>query len=466
MLDHFKLPDDTIVAPATSSGQSAIAVVRLSGRNVLEIADKIFKGKLLSEQKSHTLHYGHIFNDDTLIDEVVISIFKGPKSFTAEDSIEISCHGSPFIQEQIVQTCISAGARLADPGEFSMRAYLNGRIDLAQAESIADVIASQNQSQLDLAMKQLKGGLSNHLQSLRTQLLDFVSLIELELDFGEEDVEFADRTKLREQVQEILNYIEPLIQSFKYGNAIKNGIPVAIVGRPNAGKSSLLNALLNDDRAIVSEIAGTTRDTIEEELHIQGVAFRFIDTAGIRQTEDSIEKIGIEKALKKITEASVVIYIFDQSKLSAEDVLRDIEMIRSNNSSAELVAIGNKEDIKQLNEKWFNKIDLKVNHRLSVNLKTQVDQTLKHLHKQLLQIVDFKKDFESNAIVSNVRHHKCLLEAKEALLEVIKLMDGNATSDLLAFEMKRAIQSIGDITGLISNDEVLGNIFGKFCIGK
>lgn len=462
------VPEDTIVALATANGMSAIGVVRLSGKNSFQIVHSVFKGKNILNAETHTIHYGHIADGDLILDEVMLSLFRGRRSFTAEDSIEISCHGSQYIQRQIIQLLCRHGARLAEPGEFTMRAYLNGRIDLAQAEAVGDLIASQNQSQRDIAMKQMRGGLSKHLMGLRTQLLDFISLIELELDFGEEDVEFADRGQLTHQVQELQKAILPLLDSFKYGNAIKNGIAVAIVGRPNAGKSSLLNALLSEDRAIVSDIAGTTRDTIEEELHIQGVSFRFIDTAGIRQTEDQIEKIGIDKALQKIEQANIVLYIYDISSLTELELSEDLVMIQSRNQAAHLLVLGNKTDlcgqqILEQRQNYYQAKDINRHAELSLNpLSLEALQALKNTLWDMAQLNHVPTD----TIIANVRHYNCLLDADEALNQVMQLIAASASSDLLAFELKRAVYAIGDISGQISNDEVLGNIFGKFCIGK
>ena len=462
------LPEDTIAAPATAGGMAALAIIRVSGSKAFEICDKVFRGKTLAGQKTHSIHYGHICDGEEVIDEVLVSIYRAPRSFTAENSVEISCHGSVYIQRRILQALVKYGARLATPGEFTMRAYLNGRIDLAQAEAIGDMIAARNRSQLDIALHQMRGGLSEHLQALRSRLLDFISLIELELDFGEEDVEFADRGQLRQQVDALMHAIRPLMDSFRYGNAIRNGIPVAIIGRPNAGKSSLLNALLNEDRAIVSEIAGTTRDTIEEEIHIRGVAFRFIDTAGIRDTEDRIEQIGIGKALKKIDEAGVLLYIFDLSELSPEQVLSDLNMMRSRNTKAPVLVIANKSDLshkapdeiaKPLHNAGFE-------HIAFSTLRGETGSTAESIREQLWNLSHLQAAGEGDAIISNERHYQCLVQSNEALGEVLQLMDNKASSDLLALEMRRAVQAIGDITGLISNEEVLGNIFGKFCIGK
>lgn len=462
-------PEDTIVATATAGGVSALAIIRVSGERAFDICEKVFKGKKVSAQKSHSIIYGHIIAEDEIVDEVMLSIFRAPRSFTAENSVEISCHGSQYIQRRIIQLLVKHGARLAAPGEFTLRAYLNGRLDLAQAEAVGDIIAARNRSQLDIAMKQMRGRLSGQLQELRVKLLDFISLLELELDFGEEDVEFADREALYNRVNEMIRAIAPVKDSFRYGNAIKNGIPVAIIGRPNAGKSSLLNALLNDERAIVSEIAGTTRDTIEEEIHIEGVAFRFIDTAGIRETEDRIEKIGIGKALKKIDEAGMVIYIFDYSELSLTDVISDLEMIRNRNPHAGILILANKEDRaenKSKNETEKALIQSGFNGIVFCSLKQSAETAAEQVRASLWETAQLNAAEASSAIISNERHYHCLITADEALHEVIKLMDNKSSSDLIALEMKRAVQSIGDITGLISNEEILGNIFGKFCIGK
>ena len=458
---HAVVPEDTIVAPATAPGQSAIAVIRVSGQKAWPIVNAVFKGADLTQQASHTLHYGFIMDADLVIDEVMVSLMRGPRSFTAEDSIEISCHGSMYIQQEIVRVLCAKGARLAEPGEFTLRAYLNGRIDLAQAEAVGDMIAAQNQAQLDMAFKQMRGGLSKELQTLRTSLLEFIALVELELDFGEEDVEFADRSRLLKQVETMQAHIQPLIDSFQYGNAIKQGIPVAIIGRPNAGKSSLLNLLLKEDRAIVSDIAGTTRDTIEEAIHIKGVAYRFVDTAGIRQTDDSIEQIGIEKALQKIALAEVVLYIFDVSTLSEQDIQTDLNLIQSHNAKAKVLMIANKADL--LKDPAQQPQYLKAFSPLIMG--STKDQTLAQAIQGALQDL-VKWEQHSNVIVNNARHQQCLLAAQEALTKATDLMQAKASSDLLAFELKAAVQSIGDISGLISNDEVLGYIFGKFCIGK
>lgn len=468
MYESLVNPSDTIVAIATAQGIGAIGLIRVSGNEAFRTVQSVFKGKKLSEQPSHTIHYGHITDGDKLLDEVMISVFKSPKSFTTEDSVEISCHGSTYIQSEIVRLLLQNGARLAAPGEFTLRAYLNGRLDLAQAEAVGDMIASQNSSQLQLAMNQMRGGLSRKLNELREKLLNFISLIELELDFGEEDVEFADRSELETRIREMMGFIQPVIASFRLGNAIKNGIPVAIVGRPNAGKSSLLNALLEDDRAIVSDIAGTTRDTIEEEIHIQGIAFRFIDTAGIRHTEDLIEKIGIEKAKQSIEKASLVLYIFDSGELSLQELWDDLAMIRSHNPQARRLIIANKTDKispERLAEFTAFLTDNKETY-LTISLKASQAADIDSLRDNLYRQMHLGELGGGSTIISNLRHHEMLKQAYESLEQSLALLLSKTSGDILSFELRRAIDSIGAITGTISNDEVLGNIFGKFCIGK
>lgn len=468
MYEELIQPEDTIVAIASAQGVGAIGLIRVSGDKAFDIVQKSFKGKTLADQTSHTIHYGHILDGNQILDEVMVSVFKAPRSFTTEDSVEISCHGSMYIQGEIVRLLVQNGARLAAPGEFTLRAYLNGRLDLAQAEAVGDIIASQNSSQLNLAMNQMRGGLSKKLNDLRERLLNFISLIELELDFGEEDVEFADRKELEQRINEMIAFITPMIDSFRLGNAIKNGIPVAIVGRPNAGKSSLLNALLEDDRAIVSDIAGTTRDTIEEEIHIKGISFRFIDTAGIRQTEDTIEKIGIEKAKKSIEKASLVLYIFDMSEMEGEEILEDLEMVRAHNSEARLVVIANKMDKSDAGK--VKKIEELLNKNkttyLTISLKTPNHEVVEPLRQRLHAEMQLGDLGGQSTVISSLRHHEYLVQSLTALRQSLDLLRSQTSGDILSFELRRAIESIGAITGTISNDEVLGNIFGKFCIGK
>ncbi len=469
MLHNFYNSDDTIAAIATAEGISAIGVIRISGKDAFAICNKIYKNKDLTQLQSHTIHYGFITEGDEVIDEVMMSIFQSPRSFTTEDSIEISAHGSPYILSRILQLLVNNGARLAQPGEFTMRAFMHGRLDLAQAEAVGDLIAAQNKVQAEVAIKQIRGGLSEDIKLLREQLLNFASLIELELDFGEEDVEFADRSQLNQLIEQILQHIDPIIQSFKYGNAIKNGIPVAIIGRPNAGKSSLLNLLLNEDRAIVSDIAGTTRDTIEEVLNIEGLPFRFIDTAGIRTTQDAIETIGIEKALKKIEEAQVVIYIFDMSNTSVEEINSDLEMIKAKNNQIHLMVLANKTDL--INEAVKTNLLNTLNHigytdTLSIQANKAGENELVFLKSALHDSIKKGIVSEGQTILTNLRHYIALSEAREALQIVVEDLNGRLTSDMLALDIKRALNALGEVTGEISSQEILINIFGKFCIGK
>ncbi len=460
--------EDTIAAIATAQGVGAIGIIRVSGSEAFSICDKIFKGKSISNQTSHTVQYGHIIDGNEIVDEVMVTVFKAPKSFTTENSVEIACHGSTYIQSQILKLLLTNGARLAAPGEFSLRAYLNGRIDLAQAEAVGDIIAAQNKSQLDIAMHQMRGGLSQQLNQLREDLLNFISLVELELDFGEEDVEFADRSELKQRIDNMRNFIQPMLNSFSLGNAIKNGIPVAIVGRPNAGKSSLLNALLEEDRAIVSDIAGTTRDTIEEEIHINGISFRFIDTAGIRQTSDVIEKIGIDKAIQSINKAQIVICIFDLNNTTQEELINDIKIIQDNNQAAHVLVIGNKSDKSSdaVINGFKDYLEARSLKFVPVSMVEQSAQNTERIRQILYDVMQLGSIDTNQTILSNIRHYESLHQAKDALTDVLSLLSSGTSGDILSLEMKRAVNAIGDITGTISNDEVLGNIFGKFCIGK
>ncbi len=459
--------DDTIVALATAPGIGAIGVIRLSGANALLIADKIFPSKKISEQKSHTLHVGFIKDGNKDIDEVVVSVFKDKKSYTGENVIELSCHGSPYVQQQILDICIKNGARLAKPGEFTQRAYLNGKLDLIQAEAVADIIASENEAVHTTALQQMKGGFSNDIKNLRQQLIDFAALIELELDFSEEDVEFADRTKLKNLTQEILQKVQILAESFKYGNIIKNGVVTVIAGRPNAGKSTLLNAMLNEERAIVTHIAGTTRDTIEERLIIDGIDFRLVDTAGIREATDVIEKIGIEKSIEKINIASILIYVFDASTSSELEVVEDITKLATGNQQIILVAnkIDKCEDaaIGMLNWsiKELAKNDYPIFEIAAVN-KTKIND----LKEYLPALVKISKTSANQTIVVNARHYAALKECEECIIRVQQSLNNKTSSDLLAMDLRYALHALGSITGQISNEDVLGSIFSKFCIGK
>jgi len=452
--------DDTIVALATAPGVGAIAVIRLSGPQAITICNRLFPSKDLLQQASHTLHVGSIVSDGKIIDEVVVSLFKGPRSYTGENVIELSCHGSPYIQQQLIDACIQAGARLAKPGEFTMRAFLNGKLDLAQAESVADLIASHSAASHQTAMQQMRGGFSRELQALREQLIRFSALIELELDFSQEDVEFADRTQLYALIKTALEVVQHLTDSFRMGNVIKHGVNTAIVGKPNAGKSTLLNTLLNENRAIVSDIAGTTRDTIEEVLNIQGILFRLIDTAGIRESVDTIESIGVQKTLEKIKEAGVVIYLFDVSELTAADIRKQVSLFEQDGINCLLV--GNKMDVLGESEaptKFAGIPDI-----LFISAKDHAHIDL--LKDRLVQKV-MSGDINTEAtIITNARHYAALQSVLQALYDVRTGMDSGLPGDLLALDIRRCLHFLGEITGEITNEEQLDWIFSKFCIGK
>jgi tRNA modification GTPase len=465
------LYNDSIVALATPSGAGAIAIIRISGADAITLGNTVFrsiKNKDLTQQKTHTLHLGHIVDDTKTLDEVLVSIFKGPNSYTGENTIEISCHGSTYIQQQIIQLLLRKGCRMANPGEFTLRAFLNGKLDLSQAEAVADLISSDNEASHQIAMQQMRGGFSNEIAKLREELLNFASLIELELDFAEEDVEFADRTQFHELLNRIEFVLKRLIDSFAVGNVIKNGIPVAIVGEPNVGKSTLLNALLNEERAIVSEIAGTTRDTIEDELVIGGIGFRFIDTAGIRETEDVVESIGIKKTFEKIEQAQLVIYLMDSLKfqVSSGDFVIEIEKIKNKYPLKQILIVANKID--QLNDEEISAIRLQLETLnlkqifLSAKEKLGVDE----LKNQLLSFVNTGALRNNETIVTNTRHYDSLLKALDEIQKVKFGLETNLSSDLMALDIKEALYQFGMITGQVTNDELLGNIFANFCIGK
>lgn len=460
MSHHILNLGDTILALATPPGVGAISIIRLSGSDPIKICSEIFTGKDLTKQKTHTVHFGKIYEDEKLLDEVLVSIFKAPHSFTGENSVEISTHGSPYIQGQIIQLLIKKGARLAKPGEFTLRAFLNGKMDLSQAEAVADLIAATSESAHAIAIQQMKGGFSSEIKHLRNALVDFASLIELELDFSEEDVEFADKKKLTALVQNIQQILKNLIESFKLGNAIKNGVLTVIVGRPNAGKSTLLNVLLNEERAIVSPIPGTTRDTIEEIINIDGIIFRLVDTAGIREAADAIEAIGVQRTLEKIRQSTIVIYIFDVNEISLEELKKDFEKLK--NDKINLLFAGNKIDKSDLKnyEQKFN--GLKNLILISAKEKTNIDL----LKKKLLNIILDKKINLENSIVTNVRHFEALSKANDSLNEVVKGLSEKKSGELLSLDIKRALQHLGEITGEVSTDDLLTNIFSKFCIGK
>lgn len=458
---------DTICALATANGIGAIGIIRISGDDAIPVSTKIFDGKNLEKAQSHTVHYGFIKDGDEVIDEVMISVFKAPKTFTAEDSVEISFHGSPHIAKKILEVLIKNGARMAKAGEFTMRAFMNGRIDLSQAESIADLIASENEASRKVALNQLKGGITNEISFLRTDLLNFVSLIELELDFAEEDVEFADRSALNQLLDKIETKLNSLIESFQYGNAIKNGTAVAIIGKPNAGKSTLLNALLKEERAIVSNIAGTTRDTIEEILHIKGHAFRLIDTAGLRETADEIEAIGVKKAKEKVENANILVYLADAA---TKEFSEDIEMIKSlQRDDLKLIICATKID--EVSPAQYELVENIFRKEISqdfdfITISAVENQNMQDLKDELSSYVEQLKSEESNVIITNQRHFEALGKSLDAVNKVKEAITFQISTELLAYELRNALEHLGEISGEVTNDEVLGNIFSKFCIGK
>jgi tRNA modification GTPase len=467
------IQNDTIVALASPSGAGAIAVIRVSGSDAIVVSNSIFNsvsGKDITKQKTHTLHLGHIVDGTKVIDQVLLSIFKGPNSYTGENTIEISCHGSTYIQQQIIQLLLRKGCRMANAGEFTLRSFLNGKMDLSQAEAVADLISSDNEASHQIAMQQMRGGFSNEIKELRQELLNFASLIELELDFAEEDVAFADRTQFRELLNRIEFVLKRLIDSFAVGNVIKNGIPVAIVGEPNVGKSTLLNALLNEERAIVSEIAGTTRDTIEDELVIGGIGFRFIDTAGIRETADVIESLGIRKTFEKIEQAQVVLFIIDSLQLiinNENKVKIEIEKIKNQFPQKPLIVVINKID--SLNPKQKELLSTKlsiINYPLFIELSAKENVGVDELKNQLLSFVNTGALRNNETIVTNTRHYDSLLKALDEIQKVNYGLQTNITSDLMAIDIREALYHFGMITGEVTNDELLGNIFANFCIGK
>ncbi|WP_343303941.1 tRNA uridine-5-carboxymethylaminomethyl(34) synthesis GTPase MnmE [Chitinophaga niabensis] len=450
--------DDTIVAIATAPGIGAIAVIRLSGTAAIAITDKLFPSKDLAAQPGHTLHFGGLHFEGKVIDEVVVSLYHAPRSYTGEEVVEISCHGSPYIQAQIVEACVASGARMAKPGEFTQRAFLNGKLDLTQAESVADLIASNTAASHQTAIQQMRGGFSRELQALREQLIRFSALIELELDFSQEDVEFADRSALYQLVEAALVEVSQLVRSFKAGNVIKNGVNTAIIGRPNAGKSTLLNTLLNENRAIVSDIAGTTRDTIEEVLNIGGILFRLIDTAGIRESSDLIESIGVAKSLEKMREAGIVVYLFDVAELSVADVLAQVASFEAEGISYLLV--GNKVDLLADAAAKFASIPGIL--FISAKEHSLVDA----LKERLVAAVMGGSINTENTIITNVRHYTALQEVFSSLQDVKRGMDEGLPGDLLALDIRRCLFYLADIAGEVTNEDRLDYIFSKFCIGK
>lgn len=465
------LSQDTIVALATPSGAGAISIIRVSGKEAISIASSVFESvskKDILKQKTHTIHLGHIVDGPKIYDQVLLSLFKGPNSYTGENVVEISCHGSTYIQQQIIQLLLRKGCKMAEPGEFTLRAFINGKLDLSQAEAVADLISSENEASHQIAMQQMRGGFSNEIAKLREELLNFASLIELELDFAEEDVEFADRTQFHDLLSRIDFVLKRLIDSFAVGNVIKNGIPVAIVGEPNVGKSTLLNALLNEERAIVSEIAGTTRDTIEDELVINGIAFRFIDTAGIRETKDVVESIGIKKTFEKIEQAQVVVYLLDSSSQfsgksnNLKQIQIEIEKIKNQFPQKPLVIIGNKSD--KLSENQIETLKAEIPEILLISAKENLN--IEDLKNKLMSFVNTGALRNNETIITNTRHYDSLLKALEEIQKVQFGLQTNISSDLMAIDIRQALYYFGEITGQVTNDELLGNIFANFCIGK
>ena len=462
------IKNDSIIALATPSGIGAISVIRISGEDSINIISKFFRSKsdkLLKNQKTHTIHLGHIVDNSQIIDEVLVSVFKNPRSYTGENVVEISCHGSSFIQQEIIQLFLKNGCRMADNGEFTMRAFLHGKMDLSQAEAVADVIASNSAASHQMAIQQMRGGITNELKELRAQLLDFAALIELELDFSGEDVEFADRAKFKELINTITSVLKRLIDSFSFGNAMKNGIPVAIIGEPNVGKSTLLNTLLNEEKAIVSDIAGTTRDAIEDEIIIDGVAFRFIDTAGIRETNDIIESIGIKKAYEKAENAQLIIFLIDSNKFatSKQVFLSEIEIIKKRFPNKRLLLIANKID--DLSSSQKKEITLQIDKILLLSAKQKIG--IDALHQELTYLVNKGALSNNETIVTNSRHFEALNNALKAISSVKQGVDLEISTDLFSIDIRECLRHLGNITGEYDVDkDILGHIFSNFCIGK
>lgn len=481
---------DTIVALATPPGVGAIGIIRLSGTEALHIVQMVFRGKDLTKQRSHSLHFGTIVGEGgQLLDEVLVSVFKAPNSYTGENTAEVSCHGSPFILQKIIALFIDKGARLAQPGEFTLRAFLNGKMDLSQAEAVADLIASTSEGSHSVAMRQMRGGYSHEIHKLREELVNFASLIELELDFAEEDVEFANRDQLRATVQKIQSFLHSLLQSFKLGNVLKTGVPTVIAGRPNAGKSTLLNALLNEERAIVSPIAGTTRDTVEEVLNINGVEFRLIDTAGIREAQDQIEAIGVEKTMEKLRQAALLLYVFDVLETKLDEVLSDLGSLQKEDTA--VIVVCNKMDtLPYFKPEWLldpndpsipdfffangrfgtqpaaHSPQSAVRAEQIITLSAKNGMNIPYLKEKLYDAVISQKVTGESTIVTNARHMEALQKAAASLDAVLHGLNTGVTSDFVAMDIRRALAHLGEITGEVGVEDLLGNIFSKFCIGK
>lgn len=483
----------TIVALSTPPGVGAIGVVRLSGPRAVIIADKIFKGKRLENHPSHTAHFGKIIaatdGGERVIDEALVTIFKNPQSYTGEDVVEISCHGSPYILQETIQLCLQNGARMAAPGEFTLRAFLNGKMDLSQAEAVADLIASESEVAHGVAMRQLRGGFKNEIQHLREELIGFASLVELELDFAEEDVEFADRTQLKTLVGRIRQYVQNLLRSFSLGNALKTGVVTVIAGRPNAGKSTLLNTLLNEERAIVSDIAGTTRDTIEEVLNIKGVQFRLVDTAGLREAQDAIEAIGVQRTMEKIEQASILVYVWDVAAMTLAKLYEDLSRFAPlRKSDGRLLIVCNKMDKNPyFKTEWlFDPMQPDVHpylleggvprsfslltHHLSIlpiPVSAKNAQNIEFLKEKLFEVAIGEEVNLESTVVTNARHYDALRRADAALTDVLNGLENGVTSDFVAQDIRRSLACLSEITGdVVGVEDILGTIFSKFCIGK
>lgn len=450
---------DTIVALSTPSGPGAIGVIRLSGPHAIGIAEKHFS-KSLSEMQANTVRFGTFSVSAAVLDECVLTLFRSPHSYTGEDVIELSFHGSPYILAGALEALLHSGARLAGPGEFTQRAFLNGKMDLSQAEAVADLIASESSAEHRLAMFQMRGGFSSEIQRLREELIHFASLIELELDFGEEDVEFANREQLKALIHRIQGFVRQLVESFRYGNAVKNGVPVAIVGKPNAGKSTLLNALLKDDKAIVSEIAGTTRDAIEDEMVIDGIRFRFIDTAGIRDTTDTIEALGVQRSFEKMRKASIVIYLYDVNTTSPAALDLALAGLRKECEGTEmrLIPVGNKADVKPYYEP--------IHESDSIFISAKTGLGLEQLEQQLVSAIQSGSVKTGDVVVTNTRHLQALRATDDALNQALNGIENGLSGDLVAADIREALHHLGSITGQITTEDLLGNIFSRFCIGK
>lgn len=453
-MNKANLETDNICAISTPQGIGGVALIRISGNKAIEIVQSIFS-KEINNEAGYSIHFGSIFENKNEIDQVLVTIFRNPHSFTGEDTVEITCHGSLFIQHKIIELLINNGARIAKAGEFSQRAFLNGKMDLSQTEAIADLIHSSSAAAHNIAMNQMKGGFSNELKSLREKLISFASLVELELDFADEDVEFADRKQLNELVEKLVCHVNQLKNSFKYGNAIKNGVETVIVGRPNSGKSTLLNSLLNEDRALVSNIPGTTRDTIEEIININGIEFRLIDTAGVRDATDNIEKMGVERTIQKIKTSSILIYLYDAQKTKKEEVQKDIEILNQKEIPALIIA--NKIDLLNSDS------DIQKNH---IKLSAKEEKDAQILKKEIHQLFLEQKVDEQGVVISNLRHFEALEMASIELQKVKEGLENKLSGDFLAMDIRQVLFHIGSITGDISSDELLGNIFTNFCIGK